>query len=587
MTVMNGGRVIAEYLVAEGVPYVFGVSGHGNIGLLNELAEVRDRVRAISVHHEQVAGHMADAYFRVAHRPVATFTSTGPGSANLPMSLATALTDSSAFLAITANVPTSQFNRGPFQELNRHVQAEGSQALRPFTKRVFNPTRVDMLPSALRQAFKVMTSGKPGPVNVDVPFNVFVEEADVEIQDPATWRDGISTRVGASPEDIARVLELLGRAQRPLILVGNGVTISEGAVELRDLAERLGIPVAFAPNGKGVLDARHPLALGGLGRNGTLPGNEAAKQADVLLAIGVRFDDRITSGWVPGATFNIPPTRLIHVDIDPDEVGRNYPVTLGIVADARTVIRQLLAATTSAAAGSARSAWLERIEAWQATWVAEVSRRFAVSDEPLRPERVVAEMRRVVPEDAIVLPDSGSHHNWLVQFWDTYQPQTLLQTHGFASMGFGVCGVLGAKLAAPDRAAIAVSGDGGMLMTPQAIPTAVEHDIPVVWVVWNNGGYGAIRDLQHAIWGREYTTSFLHEASGEPYRADLPGLARSYGAEGVRVTHPDQIGDAIAGAIASRRPTLVEIPIDPSAKPPAVGSWQLPPLAPFAPNFTA
>ncbi len=585
---MNGARLITEYLVAEGVPYVFGVSGHGNIGLLNELYERRDAIRAISVHHEQVAGHMADVFFRVAHRPVATFTSTGPGSANLPMSLATALTDSSAFLALTANVPTSQFNRGPFQELNRHHAAESALALRPFTKRVFNPTRVDMLPTALRQAFKSMLTGRSGPVNVDVPFNLFVEEADVEVPDPQMWRTQISNRSGGSAEDVAAAFALISDAARPLILIGHGVMLSEATDELRRLAEMLDVPVVHAPNAKGALPPEHRLALGGVGRNGSLPGNEAARTADVILAIGCRFDDRMSSGWVDGATFGIPPTRLIHIDIDPEEIGRNYPVALGIVADARTAIRQLIAAAGEASVKrSARDAWWASIERWRAQWAAEVTRRSSSNAEPMHPERVMTEMRRVIPHDAIVVPDSGSHHNWMVQFWDTPLPGTLIQTCGYASMGFGVCGVLGAALAAPERRALALVGDGGMLMTPQAIPTAVEHGIPAIWIVWNNDGYGAIRDLQQGIWGREYTTSFLHEATGETYRADLPGMARSFGAGGVRVEHPDEVADAVSAALASGQPYLIEIPIDPAHKPPAVGSWQLPPLDPFEPNLTA
>lgn len=586
MTRLNGGRIIAEYLAAEGVPYVFGVSGHGNVGLLNELLEVRDRVTAISVHHEQVAGHMADAFFRVTHRPVATFTSTGPGTLNLPMSLATALTDSSGWLAITANVPTSQANRGPFQELNRHIQAESSSALRPFAKRVYTPSRTEMLPQALRQAFKTLMTGRPGPVVVDVPYNLFVEEADVEMPDPREWHQGVSNRAGASPDDVARVVDLLLEAERPLILAGNGVTLSEGATELRQLAAILDLPVTTAPNGKGVVDPRDRHSIGSLGRNGTLPGNEAARTADLILALGVKFDDRMSSGWVPGATFSIPPTRLVHIDIDPEEVGRNYPVSLGIVADARTLLQQLIAEVSARGSVRGRHAdgrWWQDIERWRAQWVRLAAEAMGSDARPIRPERLVKELRAAIPEDAIVLPDSGSHHNWLVQYWDTYHPATLLQTNGFASMGFGVCGVLGAALAAPDRPAIAMVGDGGMLMTPQAIPTAVEYGIPAIWIVWNNNGYGAIRDLQMGIWGREYTTSFLHQDSGEIYRADLPGLARAYGADGLLVDSPDQIGDAVRAAIAARRPTLIEVPIDPLAKPASVGSWQLPPLDPFKP----
>src|SRR3990172_1027180 len=294
----NGGELIVEYLVREQVPYVFGVSGHGNVGLLDALYDRTDAIRTISTRHEQTAGHMADAYFRVAHRPAATLTSCGPGSCNIPIALACAFMDSSAFLAITANVPTSQFNRAPFQETYRHYQADFPSVIKPYVKRSWQPTRVDML----------------------------------------------------------------GRAKRPLIFVGHGVALSEAGAELTALARRLRVPVIFSPNGFGTLDMTDPLAAGFIGRNGAFPANEAARTCDVLLAVGVRFDDRSSSSWIPGYSFNIPPTRLIHVDLDVQEIGRNYPVHLGIVGDARTVLRQMLAAAAEPGPEpTGREAWLRDI----------------------------------------------------------------------------------------------------------------------------------------------------------------------------------------------------------------------------------
>src|SRR2546423_14381753 len=219
----KGGELIAEFLVKEKIPYVFGICGHGNVGLLDPLYEVRDQVKLVSPRHEQTAGHMADGYFRVKHKPVATLTSTGPGPANLIMALAVAQTDSSALLAITANVPTSQFNRGPFQELNRHNQADFPNVVRPVVKRSFQPTRVDMLPLALRQAITTATSGRPGPVTLDVPSNLFQEEAQVELERP--WDGFDKRRSGASPEDVQKVIELLAQSHRPVIFIGHGATL--------------------------------------------------------------------------------------------------------------------------------------------------------------------------------------------------------------------------------------------------------------------------------------------------------------------------------------------------------------------------
>jgi acetolactate synthase I/II/III large subunit len=586
-SVRNGGEVIVEYLVREKVPYVFGLCGHGNVGLLDALYDRTDAIRTISTRHEQTAGHMADAFFRVAHRPVATLTSCGPGSANIPIALANAFMDSSAFLAITANVPTSQFNRAAFQETYRHFQADFPSVIRPYVKHSWQPTRVDMLPVALRQAFATMLSGRPGPVNIDIPFNLFKEEADVEVPDPAAWREGISSRSGGDPELVRRVVDLLARARRPLIYAGHGVALSEAAGELAAFARRLRIPLIFAPNALGAVPMDDPLALGFVGRNGVFHANEAARTCDVLLALGVRFDDRSSSSWIPGYSFNIPPTQLVHVDIDPGEIGRNYPVDVGIVGDARTVLRQMLGAAESARPDqAARESWLAETAKWRAQWE-EFVRPGAVSDaEPIHPQRVVSALRAVMPDDGLVLPDVGVHHNWMVQFWQARRPSTILSTWGFGAMGFGVCGVLGARLAAPGTPCVAVCGDGGFMMRPDVLCTAVEYDIPAVWLIWNNFAYGGIRDIQTGLLAkREIATSFVRERDGQLYNPDFVALARACGADGVRVTRPADLAPAIEHALRANAPFVLDVHVDRDIKPPAVGTWELPPLPYGEPAF--
>lgn len=586
MTV-NGGEVIVEYLAREKVPYVFGLCGHGNVGLLDALYDRTDAIRTISTRHEQTAGHMADAYFRVAHRPVATLTSCGPGSANLPIALACAYMDSSAFLAITGNVPTSQFNRAAFQETYRHFQADFPSVIRPYVKRSWQPTRADMLPTALRQAFATMLGGRPGPVNLDVPFNVFKEPADVDVPEPGAWRAGISPRSGGDPEAIRRMVDLLRTARRPLIYVGHGVTLSEASDELTTLAHRLRIPVIFSPNGFGALDMADPMALGFVGRNGVFHANEAARTCDVLLALGVRFDDRSSSSWIPGYSFNIPPTRLIHVDIDAEEIGRNYPVHLGIVGDARTVLRQVLdVAKTAAPRAAARDAWLADIAGWRAQWEAFIRPQRESEVEPIHPQRVVQALRAVMPDDGIILPDVGVHHNWLVQFWTARRPRTLLNSWGFGAMGFGVCGVLGAKLAAPDRPCVAVCGDGGFMMRPDVLCTAVEYDIPAVWVIWNNFAYGGIRDIQLGMLAkREIATSFVREKDGRLVNPDFVALARACGADGIRVERPGDLAGALEHALRAAAPFVLDVHVDRDIRPPGVGTWELPPLPYGEPAF--
>jgi acetolactate synthase I/II/III large subunit len=449
MTRMNGGQIIVDYLIQERVPYLFGLCGHGNISLIDAFYERADEIKALSVHHETVAGFMADVYYRVSGRPVATFTSCGPGSANLPICLANSFFDSVPFLAVTGNVPTSQFNRGAFQETYRFHQADYPSTVRAYCKRVFQPTRADMVPLAIRQAWKTMVTARPGLVVLDVPFDIFKEEADVEMPRAADWNANITSRCGADPDGLRRAVDLLLAAERPVIVVGQGVKYGGAAADLLALAERLQIPVACSSSGLGAIDASHPLALGLISRSGTYQANHAARQADVLLALGVRFDDRTSSSWIPGYSFTIPPTKLIHVDIDPDEIARNYPVALGLMADVRTFVRQVLAELDqrrlSSELSPGRAAWLRTIEGYRQQWNAFIAPGFREDVTPIHPQRAAHEIDRALPDDAILVSDIGVHHNWLNLFCRPRRPDSLIGSMGFGPMGFGVAGVLGGQ----------------------------------------------------------------------------------------------------------------------------------------------
>ena len=587
---MKGSEIIAEYLVKQNVPYVFGICGHGNVGMLDALYDVKDKVTLVSPRHEQCAGHMADAYFRVKHSPVATLTSTGPGSANMVMSLATAISDSSAFLAITSNVPTSQMNRGPFQELYKHNQADFPNVLRPVVKRSFQPTRVDMLPLALRQAFDTMVTGRPGPVNLDVPYNLYQEEADVQVPPPSHVMG--AHRPAASAADLAKIVSLLKGAQRPVFFIGHGLTLSEAGPALTALAQRLGVPVITSPNGMGCIDSDDVQTLGFIGRNGAYPANQAGRHADVVLTVGTRFDDRSSSSWQPGYSWNFPKTQLVHVDIDPQELGRNYPPTVGVVADCKVFCEQLLAAINENAASfdnGKYAGWRDQVAGWQQEWEAFVRPAFSAITTPIRPEYVVGTLQKVLPDDVILSLDSGVHHNWFMQFWQARRPQSMLNSWGYSSMGFGVCGVLGAQLAAPDRPCVAVVGDGGFTMTPYVVCTAVEYNLPCVWIVWNNFAWSAIRDIQVGMFGgREIGTAFYKGAQGpggERYNPDFAAWARACGADGITVTRSEDLADAVALAVKNRRPCVIDVHVDAEVRPPSTGTWQLPPTPYKEPLF--
>lgn len=587
----TGAQIITEYLVRERVPYAVGLCGHGDLGLLDALVERQDDIATISVHHESVAGFVADAYYRIAHQPLVTFSSCGPGSVNLPIALGSALMDDSAFLAITGNVPTSQFSRGPFQETGRHFQADFPSVVRPYVKRSYQATRAEQLPLMLRQAFAQMRAGRPGPVHLDVPLDVFVDRTEEPVADPASWGTDRVSVPAAGRAELDAACRLIRESQRVVIVAGSGVEGSAAETELLEFAREHHFAVATSPLGKSGFPADDPLALGATGRNGTYQANYATRNADLILAFGTRFDDRATSSWLPGYTYSVPPTKLIHVHVDPLELGRNFPPTVGIHASPRAVLRQLRErlpefGPDESVAGQRRR-WLDDLATAKAKWLRHVEPHERSDAAPIRPERVLAELRGALPADGILLSDVGVHHNWIVQNWRTDMPRTLLQSWGFASMGFGVGGVLGAHLAAPERPSVAVVGDGGFLMFPSVVATAVEYDIPAVWVVWNNGGYVSIRDQQKSYFGadRQLATSFEHAATGTPHSADFAALSRSMGGAGLTVTEPSDLGSAFKTAIDMRRPVVVDVHVDDAVGLPAAATWELPPLPHPEPSF--
>jgi acetolactate synthase-1/2/3 large subunit len=587
---LNGAQVIVDYLIQEKVPYAFGLCGHGNIQFIDALRERSSDIKTISTHHESICGFMADAYYRVSGQPTATFTSCGPGSANLPIALATAYLDSVPFLAVTGNVPTSQFNRGAFQEMYRQQQADFPSTVRSICKRVYQPTRGDMVPLAVRQAWKTMVTGRPGPVVLDVPFDVFLEAAAEEAPQATEWTANISSRCGADPEGVVKAVDMLLNAERPVMLVGQAIRHGGAAAELLALAERLQIPVAASMSGLGAIDTHHPLALGMVARGGHYQANHAARQADVLLSLGARFDDRTSSSWIPGYSFTIPPTRLIHVDIDPDEIGRNYPVALGLMADIRTFLRQVLAELDRRKDVDkkldARKKWLGQIDGYRKEWDKLVAPGFSDDSQPINPQRAAFEIDRGLPDDAILVSDIGVHHNWLLGYCKPRRPDSLISCMGFGAMGFGVAGVLGAKFAAPNRPCVSVCGDGAFFMHANVLGTAVEYNLPVVWVVWNNYAYASIRGLQRGyLGGRELATDFHDPLTGQRYNPDFAAMARSAGVEGVRVDRAADIAEAVRKGIAANKPYLIDVDIAADTNPAGAGVWELPGLGHSKPSI--
>ena len=482
---------------------------------------------------------------------------------------------------LPATSPRASSIGAPFRKPTATTKRIFPSVVRPFCKRVFQPTRAEQVPLFIRQAWKTMVTGRPGPVVLDVPFDIFKEEADVEMPQAKDWNANISCRCGADPEGVRKAVDMLLAAKRPVIMVGQGIKYAAATAELVRLAERLQIPVVCSSSGIGAIDANHSLALGLIARNGTYPANHAARQADILLALGVRFDDRTSSSWLPGYSFNIPPTKLIHVDIDPDEIARNYPVALGLMADVRTFLRQLHEELDirKAQVPAARAAWLADIERWRKEWEEWTAPGYRADTTPMHPQRAAHEIDKALPDDAILVSDVGVHHNWLLQFCRPKNPHSLIGSMGFGAMGFGVAGVLGAAIAAPSRPCVSVCGDGAFLMHASVMATAVEYKIPAIWVVWNNYAFASIRGLQRGyLQGRELVTDFKEPNTNDPYNPDFAAMARSAGINGVRVETAKDLGEALEAAIKANKPCVIDANIQGDANPGGAGAWELPGL---------
>ncbi len=451
MSEMRGADLVVEYLIREKVPYLFGYAGHGAVGLLDGVFDRQDEIKVVFPRIETGAAYMADAYYRVSHEVIPVYTSTGPGPMLLTAAVANAFYDSSALIAITGQVATTQYDSGALQEEYRYFQSDYPSIAKVITKRSYQAHSVGDLGKFLPKAFKLAREGRPGPVHIDVPYDLWVTKADVEVPDPAEHSLQLNWRTPGSPEAVGKALELLLGARRPLILAGGGIVCSEASAELQAFAEHVNIPVYTSFMGKGALSARHPLHLGIAGCWGEYPAQEAARNADVILALGCRFSDIHSSSWLPGYTYNIPPTKLIHVDIDPQEIGRNYPTELGIVGDVREVLKQLLSLAGQGPKRD-RSPWHDQVDAYKEEWTNFIEQEKASNEVPIDPRRVVKELRAAAPDDTLMITDTGNHQTWVEQYWDVYGPQTVFTPGGFAGMGFGTYGVLGLKLARPGPA---------------------------------------------------------------------------------------------------------------------------------------
>lgn len=573
---MASANTIAAHIVRDlerrGVRHVFGLCGHTNIAVLSALEN--SPIEFVNVRHEQIAAHAADGYARVAGRAAVVLSHLSPGLTNCATGVANAALDCIPMVVIAGDVPTHYCGKHPHQEVNLHADSSQHEIFRPFVKRAWRVDRADLMAEVLEKAFRLAESGQPGPVLVSVPMDIFSAE-----DDGAGFARLSAATAAARPAldgDVARrIIDMLAAAKNPLIYVGGGVLLARASPQLQSLVDHLQIPLAHSLMGKGALPDAHPLVLGMSGFWGSALVNQACLNADVILAIGTRFKEADSSSWYPGQTFNIPDSKLIHIDIDAAEIGRNYPAALAAVADAKSALSALLAAAQDAhPQGMRRPEWVEKIAAWRAEFAAANAANAASDAFPMMPERILADARAALPENGIVTTDVGWNKNGVGQQFPAQTPGGILTPGGFATMGFGPAAALGAKLAAPQRAVLSLVGDGGFGQNPSLLATAAAQGIGVVWLVMNNNAFGTIAGLQKAHYGTTYGTTFPGSAGAANLLPDYAALARAYGVRGHRLAAAGELLPLLRQAFADNVPTVIEAAMV-NTPTPTTGHWNI------------
>lgn len=586
------GQVVGKALREYGVPYVTGMPGHGNWSLLDAFNDPVSKIPFIQVMHEQSATHLADGYYRATGQPICACTSIGPGATNTVIGMATASCDSTALLLITGSAATHMRGHGVMQELDRYRSPDFPAIANAVTKRNFDVIRADMMPFVMHRAFNAMLTGRPGPVHVEIPLDVQVQQTDIDVQD-LKKRLPVG-RIRADSKAIDQAISLLLEAEQPCIVVGGGTISANAAPELTKLAEKLAIPVVFTWNGKGAFAEDKQLCAGTVGWPGSLPANSAAANADVLMSVGCRFTDWSASSYRKGSAFSIPPAKLIHVDIDPHEIGKNYETECGLIGDIKLVLEDIIAGISDEQARRTRdkrATYIDKIVRLKDTWSQTLETRRSYEQMPTSMLRVLRALRNVLPREGIVTVGSGHPQSSTKQAFPVYEPRTHITSGSFSSMGFAVPAAIGAKLAKPDIPVVCIIGDGDFMMSIQELAVCVMYDIPVVFLILNNSGYVSIRDGQDGLIGRNIGSEFNHHAGNkEAYSVDFPAMAKSFGFDFcTKVNETAYLETEIRRALDSRAPALIEVPItrDVSVSAAEVVGWWDFPLVPTAPDGPA
>jgi acetolactate synthase-1/2/3 large subunit len=541
---LSGAKAIVESLKGEKVEVIFGIPGGMTIPLYDALYD--SDLRHILARHEQCAAHMADGYARVKGKPGVCTATSGPGATNLVTGIAVAYMDSSPIIAITGQVPRQMIGKDAFQE------ADIVGITNPITKYSFQVTSASQIPDTVKIAFQLSSTNRMGPVLIDIPKDVFAEEVDLASPHKFTLK-GYTVRSGEPhPYSIKKAVGLILGSERPVIIAGGGVISSNGSAELVKLAELILAPVATTLMGKGSIPETHPLSVGMLGMHGKGECNLTVEAADLIIAVGMRFSDRSTGNlekFGEGA-------KVIHVDIDPAEIGKNVSVDVPIVADARKTLATLVAKLSEVGSKRSENEWTRKLKDIKSHY----KDNYKEADGGLRPSKLMKLLREGIPGSAIVATGVGQNQMWAALHFQALEPRTFITSGGLGAMGFGFPASLGAKVAAPDRPVFNIDGDGSFIMTEQDLATAVMERIPTVSVIMNNRVLGMVRQWQCMFCDKRYSQIDLGRVP------DFVKLAEAYGAEGIRVETYREFETAIRRSLKAEAPVVIDVPLSADEK---------------------
>ncbi len=541
---MNGARILLESLKREGVDLVFGYPGGTVINLYDELMNMRE-IRHILPRHEQGGTHAADGYARASGKVGVAIATSGPGATNTITGIATAYMDSIPMVIITGQVPTPLIGNDAFQE----VDIIG--ITRPITKHSFLIRSAKDIPAIVQKAFYIARSGRPGPVLIDFPKDVQISQAEFKWPENVDIR-GYKPNIEGHQRQIEKAVDMMLAARRPVMYVGGGVILANAAAELTDLARTMQIPVTTTLMGLGSFPESDPLSLKMLGMHGAYCANMAITHTDLVIAVGSRFDDRVT-GKI--ATF-APHAKIIHIDVDPTSIRKNVRVDLPIVGDTRDVLAKMLEYAKNhpdkvAALHSAMEAWHEDISGWKEKHPIG----YKASTSIIKPQYVIQKLRELSDDDAIMATDVGQHQMWVAQFFGFQLPRTLLTSGGLGTMGYGLPAAMGAQAAFPKRQVLCVCGDGGVQMNMQEMATLVQQRLPVKIIILNNNFLGMVRQWQELFFDKRYSQTCLE------LPMDFVKLAEAYGAKGLKADKPSEVERVLKEGLAHKGPVIMEFKI--------------------------